>query len=442
MLNLRALTVLSLAFAMILIGINSQSGWLFWLAGLCIAAVAVSWVDSLAEVRKLVVERLVKGEAIEGETVEVALHVRNRGRLSRNLLLIVDEDPSCTAASGSFRPRRLRRGLRWPSERLAREVAAQAGTACGLAMLLLPRVEAGESVSLSYMRGGLRRGEYRDWPVYVYSEGILGLARHQVRLKVASHLIVLPRHAELRQLPALDSLPRAAWSLASISSRGGGTDFYGVREFQAGDPLRHVHWKSTARRGELVVREFEEEASMPVLVLIDNRHITGTTMREDSPLDIQARLAASIAGYAQLRGHPVTLAAYEGRGVLLHESQGLPDVLRWLAVLKPTGARSPREQAQGLRFMLTGGCTLFRLVFAGGLEEGPSGAELPLPCRTVLIIVSPAGAGEGESRQGRDKASRAFPRELPNDRPTGIWGLAVYREGDDIATCLENSFLA
>lgn len=427
---------------MILIGINSQSGWLFWLAGLCIAAVAVSWVDSLAEVRRLEVERLVKEEAVEGETVEITLRVRNRGRFSRNLLLLVDEDPSLVAASRGFRPGRLRRGFRWPSESPPHERAEQAGPSCGRVALFLPRVEAGQAASLSYRRGGLRRGEYRDWPVYIYSEGILGLAKHQARLAVASRLTVLPSHVELQRLPLLDSLPRAAWSTASLSSRGSGMDFYGVREFQAGDPLRHVHWKSTARRGELVVREFEEETSMPVLVLIDNRQITGKKMREDPPLDIQARLAASIACYAQLRGHPVTLAAYEGRELLLHEPQGLPGALRWLASLQPTCALPPREQVQGLRFLLTGGCTLFRLVFAGGAGWEPATDDPSLPCRTLPVIVAPAAEGEGSPMRGRDGTGGALPQGIPDGHGQGRRGFALYREGDDIAQCLESSFPA
>lgn len=441
MFSLRALATLALSFAFILIGINSQSGWLFWLAGLSIAALVVSWADSLMEVRKLGVSRSLTSEAVEGEAVEITLQLRNRGRLSRNLLLVVDEDPSGKGASGPLR-------LRYPRPRLRDLFAAppsdpaQTALAGGRALLLLPRVEAKETVTLSYLRGGLRRGVYHAWPARVYSEGILGLARHHVKLNVPSRLTVLPRHADISSFPLLDSSRRTAWSLAGRSARGGGMDFYGVREFQAGDPLRHVHWKTTARRGELVVREFEEEACIPLLILIDNRESAGSSMGEGTLLDIQARLAASMAHYALLYGHPVTMVAYEGKGPIHYEVQGAHAALHWLASLEPSGEADPEEQVQGLRFLLAGDVLLCHLVVADGAGWARAASSLPPSCRLALILVRPASGGAGGASAAGNGEREAFVRDLLLDPPPGLVGYAVYREGDDLAQCLENSFLA
>ena len=65
--------------------------------------------------------------------------------------------------------------------------------------------------------------------------------------------LVLPRFMSMtarpqaRELEASVSAPRA----------GSGMELFGVREYRAGDPLRRIHWRSSARLGELVVREYE-----------------------------------------------------------------------------------------------------------------------------------------------------------------------------------------
>lgn len=441
MLSPRSLVALALSFALILIGINSQSGWLFWLAGLSIAALFVSWVDSLAEVRKLDVARVLPSEAVEGEAVKITLRVRNRGRFSRNLLLLVDEDPSDKGTPGHFRLKHARPRLRDFFAARPPHRPEQTALAGGRALLLLPRVEAGETVSLSYPREGLRRGIYSDWPVRIYSEGVLGLARHHAKLGVVSRLTVLPRHVELSFLPLLDSLPRKAWSLAGRSAKGGGMDFYGVREFQPGDPLHHVHWKTTARRGELVVREFEEESCMPLLVLIDNRKVAGSSGREGTLLDIQARLAASVVRYALLYGHPVTLAAYQGREPIHYDVQGFHAALHWLASLDPSGEPAPEEQVQGLRPLLAGNSLLCQLVVADGADWERVASALPSSCRFALILVAPHSDEESGASPGGNGEREAFLRDLLLEPPPGMVGFALYREGDDLAQCLEKSFL-
>ena len=442
MLSLRSLTAIALSFALVLIGINSQSGWLFWLAGLALAALVVSWADSLMEVRRLAVARFLASEAVEGEAVEITLQVRNRGRFSRNLLLVVDEDPSNKGAPEPLRVRQPRRRLRDLLASAPANPHEQDALAGGRALLLLPRVEAGGEVSISYLRGGLRRGVYLDWPVHIYSEGILGLARHHAKLAASSRLTVLPYHAELSRLPLLDSLHRMAWSPAGRSARGGGMDFYGVREFQPGDPLRHIHWKTTARRGDLVVREFEEGACMPLLILIDNREIAGASVREGTLLDIQARLAASVVHYARLCGHPVTLAAYEGRELLHHEVQATHAALHWLASLEPSGKPTPEEQIEGLRFLLAGNSLLCHLVIADGAAWAHAASTLPASCRLALVLVIPTPAGGDGGSIDESGERESLVRDLLVDAPPGMVGCAVYREGDDLAECLERSFLA
>ncbi len=417
MFSRRSLVAMLLSLTMFLIGINSQSGWLYWLAGLCLAAVVVSWVDSLLEVRGLEVERALSGEATEGSAIEVELRVHNRGRFSRNLLLLGDCDPR---GGEGIRPRLRRRSLLFPGTQ-PEKATAHPAPAEGTALLLLPRLEGGGAATLRYLRGGLRRGVYVDWPAYVYSEGILCLALHHATLNPPSRLAVLPAYAELSAFPLLDACSRAAQSLASTSARGAGMDFYGVREFQVGDPLHHVHWKTTARVGSLAVREFEAQASSSLLIVIDNRDAAGKGKGYTIPLDLQARLAASMALYALTRGHPVTLAAFEGRAPTLCEVRLAHDALYWLASLAPRCELPPDEQLAELSPQAASHNMIFHVVLSAGMDWDRL-ASPPFPtCRVALVVVEAARTGRGRSAAGSARGE-GRPGDLLHRLPPWLAG--------------------
>ena len=423
---------------MVLIGVNSQSGWLFWLAGLLLAALVVSWVISISQVRKLSMVRRHRPEVNEEEPLKVTLEVRNHGRFSRNLLEVIDEDPCSGDPHG--RPRlkaarkNLREQLRDPSPKRKESSAANGGRAA----FLISRIEAGGEVSLTYTRGGLRRGTYEDWPGYFYSEGIIGLARHTSRARVESHLVVLPHYAELRSFPLVDSfLHPQRTPQGYSSSKGAGIDYYGVREFRSGDPLRHVHWKTTARRGELVVKEFERETGTPLVVLIDNRAGGDSRKQYSTLLDSEARLAASVIHYAHYAGHPVIMAAYRGESPELYDVPSFHAALRWLAALEPVGGAGLEQQTEGLWSELAPGCFFCCITPARDLDCGRLSAALPAMSHAALVLVDPL-SHNGNGTNGRPGvSSEQVVSELIAAPFTGLFSISLYRKGDDLRECLE-----
>lgn len=85
--------------------------------------------------------------------------------------------------------------------------------------------------------------------------------------------------------------------------RGAGPEIVGVREHTRGDPLRAVHWRSTARRGELVVREFAEPGRPRLRVEL------AATDWEAAALDTATETACAIAAGASAAGQQVEIAA-------------------------------------------------------------------------------------------------------------------------------------
>jgi hypothetical protein len=125
--------------------------------------------------------------------------------------------------------------------------------------------------------------------------------------------LVLPRFRSLanrrlvRELEAAAAAPRA----------GSGNELFGIREYRAGDSLRRIHWRSSARHGELVVREYEPPGVQTVKIVVDPAPPTPAIA------DQIARIAASEAWDCILDGGRVSLGALVSRDMW--------EILEWLA---------------------------------------------------------------------------------------------------------------
>ena len=144
------------------------------------------------------------------------------------------------------------------------------------------------TTDLSYRLRLPERGRYRFGPCQLNTRFPIGLVERGLILGIEDDLLVHPRVGKLS----------AAWrrrlkkgtELVASAARQSGSfddDFHRVREYQQGDDPRAIHWPTTARRGELIVREFRESRDRPLAVLVDlYRNPTG---RRVAPADTPSR---------------------------------------------------------------------------------------------------------------------------------------------------------
>ncbi len=184
------------------------------------------------------------------------------------------------------------------------------------------------------------RGRYEIGPMTVRVTDPFGLVELQRAFHGTEPLIVTPR---VVSLPATglggtwtgsgDNRPRAFAS--------GSAEDVTVREYHRGDDLRRVHWRSSARRGELMVRREEQPWQSRATVLLDNRerahHGTGAA----SSLETAVVWAASIAAHLTGLGFQVRLVTADGEdpNTLWHDrsaTQNTAPLLEALAVLQQT----------------------------------------------------------------------------------------------------------
>ncbi|GAA3229892.1 DUF58 domain-containing protein [Pseudonocardia petroleophila] len=194
---------------------------------------------------------------------------------------------------------------------------------------LSPRAGA----QLSYPLVPAQRGVHRIGPLTGGSTDPLGLAEFERELAPASRLVALPRVVALRGMPqALGSgegTPGAA-----LAHQGQGRSDVLVRQYRQGDELRRVHWRSTARHDELMVRLEERPWRTGTTVLLDRRDAAHRGHGPDSSLEVAISLAASICTHLGGRGEVITLVTEDG-AELGTASGDIDPLLDTLAALRP-----------------------------------------------------------------------------------------------------------
>lgn len=168
--------------------------------------------------------------------------------------------------------------------------------------------------TVSYPLAGRARGRYTIGPLLVRSSDPFGLAHKDRQFQSTREVLVTPRVVGLDDL---GSNPGSGETGESSPLRIGlmGKDDVMVREYRDGDDVRRIHWRSTARRGEIMVRR-EEQSWDPSLVLaLDSRLQAHAGVGQDSSFEWAVSAAASIATHVQQRAF--TLKLVDASGLLL-----------------------------------------------------------------------------------------------------------------------------
>src|SRR5258708_336405 len=195
--------------------------------------------------------------------------------------------------------------------------------------LVLEKLGAHQASSVAYTVRADVRGRYEVGPLFVRLTDPFGLCELTRAFPSVDRLTVIP------QVVALPSVRLAGEFNGSGESRARsvavhGEDDAATREYRHGDDLRRVHWRSTARTGELMVRREEQPWESRATVVLDTR---GTAHRGEGPtasFEWAVSAAASIAVHLRHAGYKMRLVTDGGVDVDATEIDGdgpLPDQL-------------------------------------------------------------------------------------------------------------------
>lgn len=281
--------------------------------------------------------------------------------------------------------------------RLTEALPAALGEPPRFAVAALPRHG---STTLRYPLAPQRRGSHLLGPLVAQVADPFGLARFDRELAGSTRLLVVPPVVKLRGLPS--GIERGGGRQGSGRMRSGrGEDDAIVRPFRDGDDMRRVHWRSTARRRELMVRVEERPWHGGVTVLLDRRALAHRGGEPAGSLEWTVSLAASICVHLLSHGQRIRLVTEDGAE--LASGADRDAVLDALATVPASPGREVRAGG------LDGSGALVALLGAGG----PGGPQQLLAARcggvkgyaVVVDVGAWAGPGEDAAPDARTTAA-------------------------------------
>jgi uncharacterized protein (DUF58 family) len=115
----------------------------------------------------------------------------------------------------------------------------------------------------------LRRGVLRFTGVTLARHDPLGLCRALTTVPLPQTVLILPRRYRLPAMALPGTAKYQEGGVALAASVGQSDEYVALRDYRHGDPLRHIHWRSWARAGRPVVKEFEDEFFVRHALVLD-----------------------------------------------------------------------------------------------------------------------------------------------------------------------------
>ena len=211
--------------------------------------------------------------------------------------------------------------------------------------VFFPRIGAGEKKSANYQGRIGRRGRYRLGPLVLATRFPLGLMRRTVTIADEQIFYVYPEMGRMLSAWTQMVQPDRMGNRRSKQRKGSVEgEFHSLRDHRSGDSQRWIHWRTTARRNKLTVKQFEREQSQDLEIMLDLRVASGLSEFEYAARERQIELiisfAATVCADHCRRGSSRLLLGIAGQTVELVggvTSMGLlEECLEKLAVAQPS----------------------------------------------------------------------------------------------------------
>lgn len=312
----RAAAFLAAAALLYFFANQVQVGWIYVMSALMAGTVLGAWWLGRGALKGVTAERTIapSNPPHEGDAVSVQLTFRNARSDSH-----IRTTERCPFA-----------GPQTPAHTLS---------------IFIPSLPANAPVQLNYDAVVDRRGLHEFPPLKLESPAPFGFFRRRRLLPLPTRILAYPEVRPLRRLALFDRQPAA---VLARPRPGIGTEFIGVRPYRPGDSPRHIHWRSTARIGELISKEFADDTRPGLTLALDLfRHPYPPEgfepwggLKKHTPFEWTVKIAASIGDYTRRRGYALHLLADESAWPPPPGPLSPTALLEYLARVQPTGARN------------------------------------------------------------------------------------------------------
>lgn len=193
-----------------------------------------------------------------------------------------------------------------PSRRRTFGVTVEVPVGSGLAEAALPGLARGSTFTHEFAVPTLRRGVVPVGPVRTVRADPIGIVRRELVWTDVAEVFVHPRTISIPSMSTgfirdLEGNPTRDLSNNDVS-------FHALREYSPGDERRYIHWKSTARTGTLMVRQFEETRRSHLVIALS---LASSDYASDEEFEMAVSVAGSLGARAIRDARTVTVVASE-----------------------------------------------------------------------------------------------------------------------------------
>jgi len=276
------------------VGVDIENTVTYQLFALLFALLWFSFACSFVFRARFSATRILPRAGTAGQPLHYRVTVKNLTAKNQSGLTLLEnlQDPRPTfqdwlgfqmAAGRRVRPFRM-------SQQRGRNPFRQANLKPAEIPPLLPRGEAEARVEIF----PLRRGVLRFTGVTVARPDPLGLFRSFSKVSAPQNVLILPKRYPLPNIALPGSLRYQEGGVALAANVGSSEEFVALRDYRPGDPLRHIHWRSWAKTGKPIVKEYEDEFFVRHALILDTFDAEPNSEVLEEAVSVAASFACTI----------------------------------------------------------------------------------------------------------------------------------------------------
>ena len=260
---------------------QTQVNWLFITSSLLIAIISSVFLISLTTRSSLSLQRSLhkstQKQAIhESDHIQISLHFHNRTLQNLYHVEFIDKCPLVSASDEKYKQ-----------------------------CIFIPTLPGLCQLIFNYDVTVYQRGLYQFSDTNQNTSFLFGLFKRSQRIRVSTSVLVYPEVKRLEKIPFLD---RHLTSTITHQQSGIGSEVIGIKRYQTGDSLKHIHWRSVAKTRQLISKEFSEELHHGISLVLDRFLPTNTYIHpKHNPFEWNIKAVVSVAEYAYRNNYSIYL---------------------------------------------------------------------------------------------------------------------------------------
>jgi len=326
------------------IGIYAQANLLFWAFGLMVGALVVSIILSWMMMRDVTVQRVLPSHGVAGELLAIRYQLVNRKRWMPAFGVVISE--AWGKGTNGWRK----------TGPIAKRPQQLKGQPHGWVMHLGPN----QTVQAESPCWPLRRGHLQFERIVVHTSFPFGIVRRVLEFEQPGQTLVFPHLYRINRRVLFSLAEADPQGRKKLERSGGHEEFFGLREYRAGDSLKMIDWRRSAKTGKLVSREMTQPSPPKIMLALDVRKPAAAETppparglfrsrprkpQDDTDMRVEraVSLAASLVCDAYMHGYQIGMVVIGASCVPFPVHHSLPHRTKILEALSQLEVGAPVE---------------------------------------------------------------------------------------------------